>query len=111
MRLVYMAEGVRFAKRAVEALRAAGIPCMRGGEQPDLDDGTGLGPGRLGYPEIGIYVVEESDYGRPSQILLKMGAAREKPVSPLVAWFLDRLAWGQAIVTAIVLVLALWPKH
>ena len=75
-------------------------------EPPDPEDDQSFRKG--GYPHIGIYVMDDADYGRGSEILLKMGAAPDKPVSGVLVWLIVRAAWVLAILTAAVIVVAIW---
>ena len=78
-RLVYETTDTRFADRAIDALREADVPCYR--------VGTGLGDGSpvtqlqaLGESRICIYLERESDYPKASDILVRLGAAKEEPL-------------------------------
>lgn len=46
---------------------------------------------RGGYPQIDIIVVSDSDYARASEILLKMGAAADKPVPVALVGLINRV--------------------
>ena len=163
MRLVYGAESVQFADRAIEALQAAHIPCVRDltrnemvakaqdvqdaresaaddevipatfegavpeaeifaeleeaareeasrpPEPPEPDDD--YSSRRALSPKIRIYVLNDGDYKRASEILIAIGAAPDKPIVPVVAWLIDRAAWWLAALTAAVTATALWQAH
>ena len=74
--LLYQTSDPAFADRALEALRAEGIPCNRTGT--GYWDVSSAGRRDLGL-DICIYIQHEADYQRANQIIIKLGAVLDGP--------------------------------
>ena len=95
--LVYETTDTDFADRAIEALRAADVPCYR----------TGLGyheqaaaTGRVwSEAQVCIYIERDTDYARANELLVGLGAVTEKPLPP---------RWVFVLAAALLAMLSLW---
>ena len=80
--LVYETDDDDFVGRALEELISAGIPCYRWGP---ATAGDGSFRGRTGAT-AGIYIERDGDYAAANEILVKLGAAQEKPLRLPASW-------------------------
>jgi hypothetical protein len=92
--LVYQTSDGDFADRAIEALQDAQIPCRREGPHT-AGDGSYLG--RAGGV-ASIYIDRDSDFRAANEILVRLGAATEKPIPRFVT------AWGVPVALLLLLV-------
>ena len=96
--LLYQTGDEDFADRAVDALRGAGIDCLRAGSA------TGNLPYGKAIETISIFIRRARDYEEASRILITLGAVRDEPS----AGRMSRTAWllvGCAILAAAAIVL------
>ena len=96
--LLYQTADLEFATQAVEALRAADIPCFKTGTAwSNLWYGVGL-------DSIAIFIRDRRDGPRASEILIRLGAAPDAPpVGPRgpVLWAAIALALLSAVWVAV----------
>jgi hypothetical protein len=80
--LVYETEDDDFVDRALQELISAGIPCYRWGPATVGDGSYRVRTGAM----ASIYIERDSDYRAANEILIKLGAAQEKPLSLPTSW-------------------------
>jgi hypothetical protein len=81
-RLVYETPDRAFAERAIKAMRDANISCYH--VAPDY---SALYVPK-GEAQVCIYIANESDYAQANDILVKLGAATDKPPRLPPLWLL-----------------------
>jgi len=94
--LIYETSDPGFADRAIEALQGAGISSYRVGRGVKELNAT---IGRWTDDRIFIYIRKESDIRRANEILIRLGAAVNKPFTPPSPWVL-------VLISAILIVIA-----
>jgi hypothetical protein len=95
--LIYQTSDSKFADRAIEGLRKAGISCYRIGRgTPDLNATIG----RWTDDQVSIYIEREGDARRANDILIQLGGTLEEPFRLPNRWVLALLA---AILTVLVI--------
>jgi hypothetical protein len=80
--LLYETDDDDFVDRALHELTTAGIRCHRWGP---ATVGDGSFRGRIGGT-ASIYIEEETDYRAANQILVRLGAAQDKPIGLPSSW-------------------------
>jgi hypothetical protein len=94
---MYETTDTDFADRAIETLRESDVPCYRTGHGYSAH---GQLPGMgVSEDQIGIYIERDTDYARANEILLGLGAVRERPLPP---------RWVFVLVAALLAMLSLW---
>ena len=137
MKLLYDATDWRLAQQAVDELRSAGISCHFAGEptveqrsedtlttsaEPDPQDfdetpaeaerrvareQSGAPSFRRYIPTYPIFVDRDEDFERASDILIKLGAAKEPMLKESTIQAINRWSIGLVVLIVIVIVLAL----
>ena len=98
---VYETTDTDFANRAIDAMRAADIPCYRTGRGYSSDSSySGRG---ITENQVCIYIDHDSDYERANALLIQLGAVIEKPIK-VPAWVL----FGVGLVAAALAALAVY---
>jgi len=97
-RLLYETPDCAFAQRAVETMRHANISCYH--VAPDYSQSYVP----QGEVQICIYIANDSDYAQANEILVKLGAAKDEPLTSPPAWV---LFIGAAVIAALMCWVAL----
>jgi len=94
--LIYETTDTEFADRAIEALRAADVPCYRTGHGYTAE-AQHMGRG-FSEDQVCLYIERDTDWARANEILIGLGAVTERPLPPrwvlvLAAALLAMLSW------------------